>query len=441
LKFNRFSERRRSSILRRMPAQTLAEKILSRAAGRPVRSGELVVCSPELALGTDGSIPMALDYLAQLHGGSAGAPHGAARLAFAFDHYNQSSGPKALALQQRARDYAHAHGITVFEVDEGIGHQRVLETGRALPGQLIVGADSHTTSYGAMNAFATGIGSSDLAGVMFCGQLWLKVPASIEVRLRGVLRPGVAAKDVALALVGHLRADGAAYRALEFTGPGVATLDMDDRIVLANMAVEAGAKAGIFPCDARTRAWLAPRIGADAAAALAAVAADPGASYLQTIEFDLDAIEPMVALPHRVDRVMPLAAAPATPIGMVYLGTCTGGRVKDYREALDVLRSGGGVAPGVRLVVTPASEPVRAELEAGGLLREFEALGAEIHPPGCGACCGTCAGTPVGHTHVASTANRNFKGRMGNAEAMIFLASPRACAQAAVTGMLGGPSE
>jgi 3-isopropylmalate/(R)-2-methylmalate dehydratase large subunit len=424
-----------------MTAQTLAEKILSRAAGRAVRSGDLVVCSPELALGTDGSIPMALEYLAQLHGGRAGAPHAAPRLVFAFDHYNRSSGPKALALQQQARDYARAHGVTVFEVDEGIGHQRVLETGRALPGQLVVGADSHTTSYGAMNAFATGIGSSDLAGVMFCGQIWLKVPASIEVRLAGSLRPGVAAKDVALALVGRLHADGAAYRALEFTGPGVAALDMDDRIVLANMAVEAGAKVGIFPCDQRTRAYLAERVGPEVAAALTPQAADPGAPYVQTVDIDLGTIEPMVALPHRVDNVMPLAAAPATAIGMVYLGTCTGGRVKDYREALDVLRSGGGVASGVRLVVTPASEAVRAELEAGGLLREFEALGAEIHPPGCGACCGTCAGTPIGETNVASTANRNFKGRMGNAQAMIFLASPRACAQAAVTGMLGGTAE
>lgn len=421
-----------------MTPQTLAEKLLSRASGRRVQAGELVVCRPDLALGTDGSIPMALEYLAQLHGGTPRAPFDAKRLAFAFDHYNESSGPKALALQDTARRYATEHGITVFEVNEGIGHQRVLETGRALPGHLAVGADSHTISYGAMNSFATGIGSSDLAGVMFCGQVWLKVPASIRVQLSGNLRAGVSAKDVALTLVGLLRADGAAYRALEFGGPGVAALDMDDRIVLANMAVEAGAKAGLFPFDAHTRAWLAKIIGADAVAALTGESADEGASYFETIAIDLGEVEPMVALPHRVDQVMPLAAAPATRIGMVYLGTCTGGRVKDYCEALAVLRSGGGVGKGIRLVVTPASEPVRAELEASGMLREFEALGAEIHPPGCGACCGTCAGTPVGDVRVASTANRNFKGRMGNPEAQIFLASPAECARAAVTGVLGG---
>jgi 3-isopropylmalate/(R)-2-methylmalate dehydratase large subunit len=421
-----------------MTPQTLAQKLLSRAAHRRVRDGELIVCRPDLALGTDGSIPMALDYLAQLHGGTARAPFDAKRMVFAFDHYNETSGPKALALQDTARRYAHEHGVTVFDMNDGIGHQRVLETGRALPGQLAVGADSHTISYGAMNTFATGIGSSDLAGVLFCGQVWLKVPASIRVQLTGRLRDGVSAKDVALTLVGLLRADGANYQALEFGGPGVASLDMDDRIVLANMAVEAGAKAGLFPFDARTREHFAVAIGTAAAEALAGVSADDGAAYTQTLAIDLGTVEPMVALPHRVDNVMALSAAPPTKIGMVYLGTCTGGRVKDFREALDVLRSGGGVAAGIRLVVTPASEPVRAELEANGMLREFVQLGAELQPPGCGACCGTCAGGPVGDVHVASTANRNFKGRMGNASAQIFLASPAECARAAVTGVLGG---
>ncbi len=421
-----------------MNPQTLAEKLLSRAAAREVRAGDLVVCRPDLALGTDGSVPMALDYLEQLHGGAAGAPHDASRLVFAFDHYDTSSGAKALALQDRARRYAGEHGIAVFEMNQGIGHQRLLETGGAQPGQLVVGADSHAVSYGAMNAFATGIGSSDLAGLMYCGRLWLKVPATIAVLLSGRLREGVAAKDLALALIGRLRADGAAYCALEFGGPGVAALDIDDRIVLANMAVEAGAKAGLFPCDELTRAYLEASVGADAAQRMTAVAADASAVYREIIAIDLAAVEPMVALPHRVDSVMALADAPRTTIDMVYLGTCTGGRVKDYREALAVLRRGGGLAPGVRLVVTPASEPVRAELEANGMLAEFAAFGAEIRAPGCGACCGTCGGGPAGQARVASTANRNFKGRMGNSEAQIFLASPAECARAAVTGRLGG---
>lgn len=415
-----------------LPA-TMAEKLLSRAAGRTVRAGEIVVCEVDVAMGTDGSVPMALDYLRQVADGELRAPARADRLVFAMDHYGAPSGPRALALQQAARDYALQHGVRLFEVGEGIGHQLLLERGLVRPGQLAVAADSHAVSYGAVNAFGTGIGSSDLAGVMLCNQVWLKVPGSLRIVLRGALRAGVSAKDVALTLAQRLGADGASYAALEFCGPGLASLDMDDRIVLANMSVEMGAKAGLFPVDACTRAWLAQRTSAP----WDAVEADAGAAYLATIDVDLGDVQPQVALPHRVDNVRPLAGAPGTRIDMVYLGTCTGGRTKDYREALDVLVAAGGIAPGVKLVVTPASEAVRAEMEAQGLLRQFAELGADVQPPGCGACCGTCGSVPAGGLRVASTANRNFKGRMGNGEAQIFLASPRSCAQAAVTGVLG----
>lgn len=410
----------------------MAEKILSRAAGQPARQGEIVICAPDFAMGTDGSIPMALDYLQQMASGEP-SPRHPERLVFAFDHYGTSSGPKAAALQERARAFARAHGIRLHEVGEGISHQLVIESGEALPGRLIVGADSHSTSYGALNAFATGIGSSDLAGILLCGELWLKVPATIRIELRGRLRRDASAKDVALVLAERLGADGATYHALEFAGPGVGALDMDDRIVLANMSVECGAKAGLFPCDAVTATYLSGR----AAAPFEPVAADEGARYARTIEIDLAAIEPQLALPHRVDNVVPLAQAAATPVDMVYLGTCTGGRVKDYREALEVLREGGGIAPGVKLVVTPASEAVRRELEATGMLAAFAAFGAEIQPPGCGTCCGTCGTVPSDGMRVISTANRNFKGRMGNPKASIFLASPRACALAAVRGRFG----
>jgi 3-isopropylmalate/(R)-2-methylmalate dehydratase large subunit len=422
-----------------MTPQTLGEKLLSRAAGRCVRAGDLAVCRPDLALGTDASIPMALECLGRLDGGVPRAPYDARRLVFALDHFNASSDPLAVARQDAARGYAALHGITLFEVDQGIAHQCVLETGRALPGQVALGADSHAVSYGALNAFATGIGASDLAGVMYCGQVWLRVPASIRVELTGKLPAGVSAKDLALTLVSRLGADGASYSALEYGGPGVAALDMDDRIVLANMSVETGAKAGLFRCDIKTRAYLARSIGARTAAAQVAETPDPGARYAEMIAIDLGKVEAMVALPDRFRQVVPLAVTPPTHIDMVYLGSCSGGRVKDYRQALDVLRDGGGVGPGIRLVVTPASERVRSEMEELGMLAEFERLGAEIFPPGCGACSGTCAGAPVGRSRVASTANRNFEGRMGNADAQIYLASPAECARAAVTGRLGGP--
>ena len=413
--------------------RTLSEKILSRAAGRPLRAGELAICSPDVAMGTDGSIPMALDYLERMRPGNA-APRHPDRLVFALDHYGSSSGAKAQALQARARAYALAYGVRVFDEAEGIGHQLILETGAARPGLLLVGADSHSTSYGAVNAFATGIGSSDLAGVLMCGQLWLKVPETVKVVLYGRLRMSASAKDVALWLARKYGADGASYRALEFTGPGVAGLDMDDRIVLSNMSVELGAKAGIFPFDAVTAAWMAGHTGS----AYQPVQADNDAIYADILEVDLDQVVPQIALPHRVDNVVDAHDVPYTAIDMVYLGTCTGGRVKDYEEALDELRRGGGIAKGVRVVVTPASEAVRETLESSGMLAEFMALGATIQPPGCGSCCGTCGTVPANGERVISTANRNFKGRMGNAEASIYLASPRMCAAAAVRGSIGG---
>ena len=419
-----------------MSGLTVAEKILSRAAGQPVRAGDLAICTTDLAMGTDGSIPMALDYLERMRPGTA--PAFASRLVFALDHYGRSSGPKALALQERARSYACQHGIRLYDEGDGISHQLVLESGAARPGLLLVGADSHSTSYGALNAFATGIGSSDLAGILLCGQLWLKVPASIRVVLHGRLTPRASAKDVALLLARRYGADGAAYQVLEFSGSGVAALDMDDRIVLSNMAVELGAKAGIFPCDAVTTAWLAARPAApDLHAPAMAVAPDADAVYGSTIELDLGTVVPQIALPHRVDNVVDAVAVPPTGVDIVYLGTCTGGRVKDYQEALEELTAGGGIAPGVRVIVTPASEAVRAELEQRGMLAEFIALGAEIQAPGCGSCCGTCGSIPGDGARVLSTANRNFKGRMGNPAALIYLASPRVCAAAAVRGSFG----
>jgi 3-isopropylmalate/(R)-2-methylmalate dehydratase large subunit len=414
-----------------MAGRTIAEKILARAAGKPVRAGELAICEPDVAMGTDGSIPMALDYLESMRPGAA--PRHPHRLVFALDHYGPASGDKALALQARARAYGRRHGILIHETGTGIGHQLILESGLARPGLLMVGADSHSTSYGAVNAFATGIGSSDLAGVMLCGQIWLKVPATIRVELHGALRGGVSAKDVALRLARDLGSDGAAYQVLEFTGPGVAALDMDDRIVLSNMSVEVGAKAGIFPCDAVTARWLQAR----GAAPSPPVRADDDARYVRALTLLLDDVVPQVALPHRVDNVVDAGKVPSTRVDMVYLGTCTGGRAKDYAEALAEIRRGGGIAAGVRVIVTPASLAVQQELERDGTLDAFKALGAELQPPGCGSCCGTCGTVPGAGQNVVSTANRNFKGRMGNAQAAIYLASPRLCGTAAATGRIG----
>ncbi len=385
-------------------------------------------------MGTDGSVPMALDYFQSMGGTRVSHP---SRLAFALDHYAPPPTRATALLHQRMRDFARDQGIALWEAGEGIGHQLMVESGRAWPGALVVGADSHAVTYGALNCFATGIGSSDLAAIMKCGRVWLRVPESIRVELTGALPPGVYPKDIALALARELGADGAAYQALEFTGDGLDSLELEDRLVLSNLSVEMGAKNGVFPFDARTAGYLRGRT----CNSYSPVASDSDARYARRVHIDLDRLVPLVALPHRVDCVTPVEDAAGTPVHMVYLGTCTGGRVRDFHQALAVLRAGGGPAPGVQLVVTPASRTELETLARDGSLAEFIAMGAVIGTPGCGSCCGTCGVIPGDGVSVISTANRNFKGRMGNSTAAIYLASPAACAAAAVRGRIADPRE
>jgi len=417
-----------------MAGKTISEKILSMKSGADARAGEVVVCRVDGALGTDGSTPMAIDYFEAMGGGKVRQPE---RIMLALDHYAPAPSRATAELHARMREFAARHGIELWEVGEGIGHQLMVERGRALPGELVVGADSHSVTYGALNAFATGIGSSDLAAIFISGRIWLRVPESIRVILTGHLPRGVYAKDAALALARLLGADGAVYQALEFGGPAAGALDIEDRLVLCNFAVEMGAKNGVFPCDEKTVAYLEGR----AAGPFEAVAADADARYAREIALDLAELEPQVALPHQVDRVTAVGEAAGTPVQMVYLGTCTGGRVKDFHEALGVLKAGGGVARGVQLVVTPASREVLEELTRDGSLADFVALGAVVVTPGCGSCCGTCGAIPGDGVNVISTANRNFKGRMGNGSAAIYLASPASCAAAAVRGEIADPRE
>jgi len=412
-----------------LPPKTIAEKILSAKSGRDARAGDVVICPVDCALGTDGSVPMALDYFEAMGGRTVRDPP---RVVFALDHYAPAPSRATAALHQRMRAFAAAHSIPLYEAGEGIGHQLIVESGRALPGGLAVGADSHSVTYGALNCFATGIGSSDLAAVLISGKIWLWVPHSILVTLEGELPPGVYAKDIALALAAELGADGATYQSLEFTGPGLFTLEIDDRLVLANFAVELGAKNGIACADDRTFAWLAGR----AAGPFTPVAADPGAQYTREVTIALDRLAPLVALPHQVDRVIPAREASGTPVQMVYLGTCTGGRTRDFHQALAVLQSGGGPARGVQLIVTPASRAVLEEITADGTLAAFVRMGAIIGTPGCGSCCGTCGAIPGDGVNVISTANRNFKGRMGNSAAFVYLASPATCAATAIEGKI-----
>lgn len=396
-----------------MTAQTISEKILSAHCDRPVRAGEIAICRVDRVIGTDGSGPMAIDYFERMGGRWLFDP---SRVFFSLDHYAPPDTPQTQAFHERIRTFAAQHGATLFDVGDGISHQVVIDRGLVAAGDLVVGADSHTVTCGAVNAFAIGVGSSDLAAAMLTGKIWLRVPETIRVILRGSRPAGVAAKDVALFLVRRFGGDGANYQTIEFAGDALSAFTLDDRLVLCNLMVEAGAKAAIVPGP---------------------IASDADAHFQLEFDCDLATLTPLVALPHAPDNVVPLSAAARVPVQMVFIGTCTGGRAVDFREAWEAFaRAGGRLANGVQLVLTPASRAVHDQIVADGTLGRFVAAGATLTTPGCGACCGTSGVIPGDGMTVVSTANRNFKARMGNATAQIYLASPSVCGAAAATGSI-----
>ena len=416
---------------------TISEKILSMHSGGVCRAGESVVCRVDCAMATDGSAPMAIDYFRKMGGTVLREPE---KIVFAMDHYAPPDNPATVLLQDTIRNFSNAQGNVLYEIGAGVGHQLMAERGHVMPGGLVLGADSHAVTYGSLNAFATGIGSSDMAAVMLTGKLWLKVPESIRVRLTGNLPMGVDAKDVALEICKRLDPDFTSYKALEFTGDGIASLSLEQRMVLANMSTEAGAKAGVFEADEKTFGYLHHQTDKDISET--SVTADPDAIYAGMEEIDLSVLSPRLALPPSdgaAAEIVALGQFQGQAVDIVYLGTCAGGRSSDFEKALAVVRLGKKKHPRVQLVITPASDRILSDLSASGMLNEFIQFGALIMTPGCGACCGTCGGIPGDGKVVLSAANRNFTGRMGNAKADIYLASPEACAAAALTGEITDP--
>ena len=401
-----------------MAGRTLSEKILSDHAGRDARAGTLVVCEADLVLGTDGSTPMALDYFAAMGGGAVHRPE---RILLARDHYAPATTDATRGFHARMEAFAVEQGVEILPVGGGISFQVALERGRVGAGDLVVGADSHTVMCGAVGAFATGIGSADLAGLFRTGRVWLRIPETLRVELVGPLPAGVGAKDVALEVLREVGPDGAAYAALEFHGSVADALPLEERMVLSNMSVEAGAKAGIFAGDG--------------------CASDGDAAYAREIRLDVRALEPRVALPHDPGNGVGVREVAGVAVDWVFLGTCTGGRAHDFREALRVLDAGGGIATGVTVVVTPPSAKVKEALEEDGTLARLRAHGAVVSETGCGPCCGTSGPLPPAGARVVSTANRNFRGRMGDPSVSIWLASPATCAAAATAGRIVDPRE
>ncbi|GHV52844.1 3-isopropylmalate dehydratase large subunit [Deltaproteobacteria bacterium] len=413
-----------------MSGMTMIEKILSAHTGQRAAAGDIVVSPVDAALALDASGPLTLDYYEAMGGTGVFDPQ---KIIMVMDHYVPCANAAVSRLQDRVREFHRKGNCVLYDLGEGICHHIMPEKGHVKPGTVVVGADSHSITYGAFNCLGTGLGSSDMAAAMITGSVWLRVPECFKVTLRGALPPAVEAKDVALRILGLLGADGAAYKALEFSGDGIGGLSVYERMTICNMMVECGAKAAIMPCDQVLR----DRFPGET---LNAVSADPDAVYEREVEIALSSLEPLIAVPHSPDSVVPLKDVAGTPIHMGVIGTCTNSSPQDMQRALDVMGDK-HIVPGFELILVPATRAIYAAAAREGILERFVMKGAYVLPPGCGPCCGSSAGIPSDGENVLSTANRNFLGRMGNVNAAIYLGSPSSVAAAAITGVITHPLE
>jgi len=411
--------------------KTIAEKIFSAHSGTDAHAGDIVVADVDFVMGQDGTTPLAIRALENMGVEKVFDP---AKVAVVMDHSSPSPIEGVSALHTLMREFGKKTGAKVYDVGCGVCHQLIPENGHVVPGDLMVGCDSHTCTYGAVNVFSTGVGSTDGAAAMASGKLWFKVPDTMKVTYDGELQPGVFSKDLILALAGKIGVDGATYMALEFHGPVIDALSVDARMTISNMAIEVGAKAGLMKADSKTLKWYEGR----GDRAPRPVDPDADAVYAEEIVFDASAIGPMVAKPHAVGNVSPIEEVAGTPIAQGYIGTCTNGRLEDLKIAADILR-GRKVHPDVRLIIAPASKQILLDAMEAGYIRDLVEAGAVMVTPGCGPCVGTHNGVPSDGENVISTANRNFKGRMGNSNAFIYLGSPATVAASVIEGVITDP--
>ena len=411
--------------------KTIAEKILSSHSGIDARAGDIVLADVDFVMGQDGTSPLAIKAFRDMGGERVFDP---AKVAMVIDHGAPSPNEGTANLHKLMRDFAREQGIILYDIGEGVCHQLIPERGHVVPGDLVIGADSHTCTYGGLGAFSTGVGSTDLAAALITGKTWLKVPESMKIVCRGRLPAGTYSKDLALYLAGRLTASGATYMSCEFCGEAVGHLGVDARFTLCNMAVEMGAKAGIVAPSGEVLAWARGR----SKKKFHPVFADEDARYADAREFDVSRLVPQVARPHKVDQVCDAQDLSGVEIHQAFIGTCTNGRLEDLRVAAAILE-GKTVHRSVRLVVAPASKQVLMGALREGVLKILLEAGATVLVPGCGPCVGTHAGVPADGEIVISTANRNFKGRMGNPSAEIYLASPATVAASAITGKITDP--
>ncbi len=414
--------------------ETFAVKILSRAAGKKVREGEIVFVEPDCIMTHDNSAAIIGKFESTIPEGRIRYP---GRIAIVLDHVIPAASSKHAAGHKRVREFVREQGITDFhDIGTGVCHQVMPEMGLVKPGSIVVGSDSHTCTYGAFNCFATGIDRTEAAGIWITGRTWFKVPQTINIELTGAFTTGISAKDLILTIIGDVGAGGANYMAVEFNGPAVGGLRISDRMTIANMGIEMGAKIAAFPANSMTSKYY-DALGLDVAGA---VWSDHDAVYTRTLRYDLSEIVPVVACPHQVDNVVKIEEIAGMKIDQIFLGTCTNGRVEDLKLAADILK-GRRVHNSVRMIVAPASREEYLKAMKMGIIEDLVSAGAVVLPPGCGPCLGAHQGALAPGEKCLSTANRNFKGRMGEKEAEIYLSSPETAAASALTGKIQDPRE
>ena len=414
---------------------TMTQKILARRAGLPsVKAGQLIEADLDLVLGNDITAPVAIKEMNRFRKEGVFDKD---KIALVPDHFVPAKDIKSAENCKCVREFAHRNKITnYFEVGQmGIEHALLPEQGLVAPGDVIIGADSHTCTYGALGAFSTGVGSTDMAAGMATGKAWFKVPSAIQFHLTGKLSPKVSGKDVILHIIGMIGVDGALYQSMEFTGPGVGELSMDDRFTISNMAIEAGGKNGIFPVDEKTLAYEKEHGAAEGVI----FEADPDAEYEKTYEINLSEIKPTVSFPHLPENAKTFDEIPEIRIDQVVIGSCTNGRICDLRSAAAILK-GRHVAEGMRCIVIPATNRIYLEALKEGLIETFIEAGAVVSTPTCGPCLGGYMGILAAGERCVSTTNRNFVGRMGDTTSEIYLASPATAAASAIAGVIADPS-
>ncbi len=415
---------------------TMTEKILAAHAGKTgVEPGELISAKVDMVLGNDITAPVAIKEFAKI---GVDRVFDNEKIALVPDHFTPNKDIKSAEQAKILREFARKYGIVnYFEVGEmGVEHCLLPEKGLVLPGDLVIGADSHTCTYGALGAFSTGIGSTDMAAAMASGEAWFKVPESIKFIYYGKLPRWVGGKDLILYTIGQIGVDGALYRSMEFTGEAVAELSMDGRFTMANMAIEAGGKNGIFAVDEKTLEYVKGRDKRN----FTVYQSDPDAKYVQTYEWDVSKLEPQVAFPHLPENTRPLSQCGHVSIDQAIIGSCTNGRIEDLREAAYVLK-GKKVNPNVRLIIIPGTQAVWRQAMHEGLFDIFLDAGAAISTPTCGPCLGGHMGILAKGERAIATTNRNFVGRMGHPESEVYLAGPAVTAASAILGKIAGPEE